>query len=87
MNTYVHYSNAEILKSSRKKSRIAETYPIRSGEFSTDFSGPDDRSVEGQQGTGTELAYFSFSSVAVATNNFSDKNKLGKGGFGHVYKV
>ncbi|KAL3522130.1 hypothetical protein ACH5RR_014964 [Cinchona calisaya] len=76
----------EILKSSQKKSRIQETHPIRSGEFSTDFSGPDDLSVEGQPGTGTELAYFSFSSVAAATNNFSDKNKLGQGGFGHVYK-
>ena len=25
--------------------------------------------------------------VAIATNNFSDGNKLGKGGFGIVYKV
>ena len=30
---------------------------------------------------------FSLVSVMAATNNFSDENKLGKGGFGPVYKV
>lgn len=34
-----------------------------------------------------EFPLFSFSSVAAATNNFSDTNKLGEGGFGPVYKV
>ncbi|GAY68341.1 hypothetical protein CUMW_263360 [Citrus unshiu] len=33
-----------------------------------------------------ELPLFSFSSVAAATNNFSDTNKLGEGDFGPVYK-
>lgn len=56
-------------------------------EFSSEFSGPGDVSVEGPPETGTELALFNFSCVAVATNNFSDENKLGEGGFGHVYKV
>ncbi|CAI9787906.1 unnamed protein product [Fraxinus pennsylvanica] len=57
-----------------------------SGEFSSEFSGPGDLSVEGPPGTGTELALFNFSCVAAATNNFSDENKLGQGGFGHVYR-
>ncbi|KAL2497225.1 G-type lectin S-receptor-like serine/threonine-protein kinase [Abeliophyllum distichum] len=57
-----------------------------SGEFSSEFSGPGDLSVEGQPGTGTELPLFNFSCVAAATKNFSDENKLGQGGFGHVYK-
>lgn len=34
-----------------------------------------------------ELPLMEFEAVAIATNNFSDGNKLGKGGFGIVYKV
>ncbi|KAK9116137.1 hypothetical protein Sjap_015084 [Stephania japonica] len=33
-----------------------------------------------------ELPIFSFSSVSTATNNFSNANKIGQGGFGPVYK-
>ncbi|KAK4485148.1 hypothetical protein RD792_007761, partial [Penstemon davidsonii] len=43
-------------------------------------------SGEEPQETGTELAMFSFNYVASTTGNFSDENKLGQGGFGHVYK-
>ncbi|KAF7112204.1 hypothetical protein RHSIM_RhsimUnG0256500 [Rhododendron simsii] len=34
-----------------------------------------------------DLPLFSFASVSAATDNFSDENKLGEGGFGPVYKV
>nr|GME08295.1 G-type lectin S-receptor-like serine/threonine-protein kinase At4g27290 isoform X2 [Ipomoea batatas] len=34
-----------------------------------------------------DVPFFSFESILVATDNFSDKNKLGRGGFGPVYKV
>ena len=34
-----------------------------------------------------ELQYFSFESIAAATNNFTSTSKLGEGGFGSVYKV
>lgn len=34
-----------------------------------------------------ELQIFSFESVALATDYFSNVNKLGEGGFGSVYKV
>lgn len=34
-----------------------------------------------------ELQICSFESVALATDYFSDANKLGEGGFGPVYKV
>ena len=33
------------------------------------------------------LQVFSFTTIKVATNNFSSENKLGEGGFGPVYKV
>ena len=34
-----------------------------------------------------ELPLFDFTTLSMATNNFSDANKLGHGGFGSVYKV
>lgn len=34
-----------------------------------------------------ELPSYDFSSITLATDNFSEQNKLGRGGFGSVYKV
>jgi len=34
-----------------------------------------------------ESLQFDFATIRVATENFSDANKLGQGGFGVVYKV
>jgi len=34
-----------------------------------------------------ELPLFDLGTMAAATNSFSTDNKLGQGGFGHVYKV
>ncbi|CAN1161112.1 Receptor-like serine/threonine-protein kinase SD1-8 [Linum perenne] len=34
----------------------------------------------------TQLSFFSFKDVLAATDNFSESNKLGEGGFGPVYK-
>lgn len=34
-----------------------------------------------------ESLQFDFGTIETATNNFSDDNKLGEGGFGQVYKV
>ena len=37
--------------------------------------------------TSSDLPLFDLSAIAAATDNFSDANKLGEGGFGSVYKV
>ncbi|XP_011008148.1 PREDICTED: G-type lectin S-receptor-like serine/threonine-protein kinase B120 isoform X1 [Populus euphratica] len=58
----------------------------RSKEYTTDLSGPGDLVLEGSQVNGPDLPMFNFNFVAVATNNFSEENKLGQGGFGLVYK-
>lgn len=34
-----------------------------------------------------DLPLFDLETIVVATDNFSDANKLGRGGFGPVYKV
>lgn len=34
-----------------------------------------------------ELPMFDFKTLAMATDNFSEANKLGQGGFGIVYRV
>ncbi|CAB4266667.1 unnamed protein product [Prunus armeniaca] len=41
--------------------------------------------LEGDE-IGTEALQFDFNSIKVATNNFSEANKLGRGGFGAVYR-
>jgi hypothetical protein len=39
------------------------------------------------QGKNSELVIFGFEQLLEATNNFSEENKLGQGGFGTVHKV
>lgn len=34
-----------------------------------------------------EMPLFDFNTITIATDNFSEENKLGQGGFGSVYKV
>nr|KYP51262.1 Putative serine/threonine-protein kinase receptor [Cajanus cajan] len=58
----------------------------RSTDLSAEFSESTDLGLDGSQLSGAELPFFNFSYLALATNNFSEENKLGQGGFGPVYK-
>ncbi|XP_028805335.1 G-type lectin S-receptor-like serine/threonine-protein kinase B120 isoform X2 [Neltuma alba] len=58
----------------------------KSRDSSVDVSGSTEFSLEGNQLSGPELPFFNFNCIAIATNNFSEENKLGEGGFGPVYK-
>uniref|UniRef100_A0A5B7AYL4 Receptor-like serine/threonine-protein kinase n=1 Tax=Davidia involucrata TaxID=16924 RepID=A0A5B7AYL4_DAVIN len=42
--------------------------------------------IENEGREGNDLKIFSFASIVAATNDFSNENKLGQGGFGPVYK-
>ncbi|OWM88703.1 hypothetical protein CDL15_Pgr002470 [Punica granatum] len=46
----------------------------------------EDKQSDGNNDEDLKLPLFSFNAIADATNNFSDKNKLGEGGYGPVYK-
>lgn len=46
---------------------------------SVEFKGNDSESID--------VPFFVWESILAATNNFSDSNMLGKGGFGAVYEV
>ena len=42
---------------------------------------------EGELVSSQELPFLELATIEAATDNFSDSNKLGHGGFGSVYKV
>ncbi|XP_065878908.1 G-type lectin S-receptor-like serine/threonine-protein kinase B120 isoform X2 [Euphorbia lathyris] len=67
-----------------KKSEIPFSDLTRSKGYSSEMSGPV--VIDGSAVNGPDLPLYSFNSLAVATDNFSEQNKLGHGGFGHVYK-
>nr|XP_018675951.1 PREDICTED: G-type lectin S-receptor-like serine/threonine-protein kinase B120 [Musa acuminata subsp. malaccensis] len=56
-----------------------------STDFANNISGSNEF-IEGQPHQGPELPLIGFENILCATNNFSESNKLGKGGFGIVYK-
>lgn len=51
-------------------------------KFSTNRKNSGERNMDD-----IELPMFDFNTITMATDNFSEANKLGQGGFGIVYKV
>lgn len=58
--------------------------PRLSGNFTFSVQGESSKKSEGDD---LELPLFDFVTIAEATNQFSENNKLGEGGFGPVYMV
>lgn len=85
---YLIFFSAVSTASRRKNSDVIPMFDARkSREVSAEFSGSGEHSLEGNQLSKTELPFYNFSCMSLATNNFSEQNKLGQGGFGPVYKV
>ncbi|KAJ6813889.1 receptor-like serine/threonine-protein kinase SD1-8 isoform X2 [Iris pallida] len=64
----------------RKKKRRR----VMLGRIPTSFN---DKSDVGTRDDDLDLPLFDFGTIAAATNQFSEENKLGEGGFGPVYKA
>ncbi|XP_062160662.1 cysteine-rich receptor-like protein kinase 25 isoform X2 [Alnus glutinosa] len=71
----------------RRKRNEEEEIMLGNGEAlpSIYFMGGSIHARDQDNSTG-EMHYFDLSTMQAATNNFSDANKLGEGGFGPVYK-
>lgn len=63
------------------------TYPISIPTNSTYLEDSPGRKEVDKCRRNSDLPLFDLSTIAAATGNFSFGNKLGKGGFGFVYKV
>ncbi|CAI9095196.1 OLC1v1031080C2 [Oldenlandia corymbosa var. corymbosa] len=66
------------LEEAEKRKRDEYIHRLTASESFTNV----DEQTERREG---DLNIFSFGSIVVATNNFSEENKLGEGGFGPVY--
>ena len=73
------YFNKNILAFSRKSDMLVHCYCTYYSLF-TDLSNTDSM-------PSVNLPLLDLSTLKVATENFAERNKIGKGGFGAVYKV
>ncbi|KAJ0477857.1 putative protein kinase RLK-Pelle-DLSV family [Helianthus annuus] len=76
--SYVRTESLNEKRQKRDDRRILEMMANESFRNSSD--------IESDGKKGSDVMLFSFAAIVTATNDFSDQNKLGKGGFGPVYK-
>ncbi|XP_045786791.1 G-type lectin S-receptor-like serine/threonine-protein kinase At4g03230 isoform X2 [Trifolium pratense] len=72
-----------------KKEKESIQRNIRGGFYDSERHVKDLIDMEGLEendNEGIEVPYFDFESIVMATDDFSDANKLGRGGYGPVYK-
>nr|XP_051184540.1 L-type lectin-domain containing receptor kinase IX.1-like isoform X3 [Lolium perenne] len=69
----------------RKQAKLLEEARVQQLEEGSFFDG-DDPAMEDDFEKGTGPKRFRYGELAIATDNFSDENKLGEGGFGSVYR-
>ncbi|MQM16120.1 hypothetical protein Taro_049077 [Colocasia esculenta] len=76
------------LKKSRKRgdTRLLASLGHVRQDHQAEFVSPAEFVDQSKDGKNSELPIFSFDALATATGYFHESNKLGQGGFGHVYK-
>uniref|UniRef100_A0A0E0MI72 Uncharacterized protein n=1 Tax=Oryza punctata TaxID=4537 RepID=A0A0E0MI72_ORYPU len=76
-------SNALVPSPAPQPAPLLPTWPKHKSKTNAD---EDEALIWGLQGRSSEFTIYDFSQVLEATDNFSEENKLGQGGFGPVYK-
>ncbi|XP_071740083.1 G-type lectin S-receptor-like serine/threonine-protein kinase At4g03230 [Rutidosis leptorrhynchoides] len=79
--SYIYYKRMVLTREQRMNSTLQRDHDER---WAIDLLDLDHSRTEDTQGIG--IPFYNFESIQVATNHFSDANKLGEGGFGPVYK-
>ncbi|KAF8035938.1 hypothetical protein BT93_C1840 [Corymbia citriodora subsp. variegata] len=74
------------VRTGEETSESLETTLVRIGVGAPDKDLASAKKAEISQQKDQDLALFTFSSIEVATDYFAQRNKLGEGGFGPVYK-
>ncbi|KAJ6999628.1 G-type lectin S-receptor-like serine/threonine-protein kinase [Populus alba x Populus x berolinensis] len=77
---YIRVDRAELARDRKRRNE----FPLSTSRSHCSRDLPIKEFEEGT--TSSDLPLFDLSVIAAATNNFSDANKLGEGGFGSVYK-
>ncbi|KAJ6925647.1 G-type lectin S-receptor-like serine/threonine-protein kinase RKS1 [Populus alba x Populus x berolinensis] len=77
---YIRVDRAELARDRKRRNE----FPLSTSRSNCSRDLPNKEFEEGT--TSSDLPLFDLSVMAAVTNNFSDANKLGEGGFGSVYK-
>ena len=74
-------------KSGNRRNRVADHIPADTCQNSSEMSTDNLWEEQALPKDSSDLPLLDFAKLATATDNFSEINKIGAGGFGPVYKV